>query len=236
MLIISRKKFFLISGFIAVCTIALFLAEAYKLPAYAKKPTGVILIDAGHGYPDGGAIGMNGSIESTLNIKVSKLVKKRLISKGYSVIMTRETEDAVADEGKAMAKRKLSDMTKRLEIINSSGADILVSIHMNKFSDSRYRGAQVLYSANYKESELLAKNIQTEFCAIPENKSKRTHLKAPSSIYLMKNASIPAVIAECGFLSNFEEEQLLNNSQYQRKLANAIVEGIINYYKEANKN
>lgn len=232
MLIISRKKFFLISGFIGFAVIALILAEAYKLPAFAKKPTGVVLIDAGHGFPDGGAIGMNGSIESTLNIKVARLVRKKLISKGYTVIMTREDENAVEDEGKTMAKRKLSDMTKRLELINNSGADILVSIHMNKFTDSRYKGAQVLYSANYTESEILAKNIQTELCAIPENESKRTFLKAHNSIYLMKNATIPAVIAECGFLSNFEEEQLLNTSQYREKLANAIVDGIMNYYKE----
>ena len=232
MLIISRKKFFLISGFITLAVIALVITEAYKLPAFAKKPTGVVLIDAGHGFPDGGAIGMNGSIESTLNIKVAKLVKKKLGSEGYNVLMTRESENAIADEGKTMAKRKLSDMSKRLEIINNSGADILVSIHMNKFSDSRYRGAQVLYSGNYTESELLAKNIQAELCAIPENESKRTFLKAPNSIYLMKNAAIPAVITECGFLSNFEEEQLLNTSQYREKLANAIVDGIINYYKE----
>lgn len=236
MLIISKKKFFLLSSFIAITIVALFLIQAYKLPAFAKKPTGVVLIDAGHGYPDGGAIGMNGSIESTLNIKVAKLVKKKLVNKGYSVIMTRESENAIADEGKTMAKRKLSDMTKRLEIINNSGADILVSIHMNKFSDSRYRGAQVLYSGNYAESELLAKSIQAELCAIPENKTKRTFLKAPNSIYLMKNAAIPAVIAECGFLSNFEEEQLLNSSQYQEKLAGAIVDGIINYYEEVHNN
>ncbi len=236
MLIISKKKFFLISGFIALTVAALFLIGACKLPAFAKKPTGVVLIDAGHGYPDGGAIGMNGSIESTLNIKVAKLVKKKLISKGYTVLMTREGENAIADDGKTMAKRKLSDMTKRLDIINNSGADILVSIHMNKFSDSRYKGAQVLYSANYAESEILAKNIQAELCAIPENESKRSFLKAPNSIYLMKNATIPAVIAECGFLSNFEEEQLLNTSQYREKLANAIVDGIINYYKEVRNN
>lgn len=234
MLIISKRRFYLILSFFAITFLTLFLFGASKLHAFAKKPTGVIVIDAGHGFPDGGAIGMNGSIESTLNIKVSKLVKKKLIKKGYSVIMTREDENAIADEGRTMAKRKLSDMTKRLELINTSGADMLISIHMNKFSDSRYKGAQVLYSSNFVESEMLAKHIQTELCTIPENESKRTFLKAPNTIYLMRNTVIPAVIVECGFLSNFEEEQLLNTSQYREKLATAIVLGVENYYKEMN--
>ena len=236
MLIISKKKFFLIMSFIAFTAVSIIVIEAYMLPAFAKKPVGKVLIDAGHGFPDGGAIGMNGSIESTLNIKLARLVKKKLIKKDYSVIMTREDENAVADEGKTIAKRKYSDMVKRLEMINSSGADMLVSIHMNKFPDSRYKGAQVLFSSNYTESEILAKQIQAELCAIPENESKRSFLKAPSSIYLMKNSTIPAVIVECGFLSNFEEEQLLNTPEYMEKIATAIVDGITNYYKEVQNN
>ena len=101
---------------------------------------------------------------------------------------------------------------------------------MNKFSDSKYSGAQVIYSGNFPESENLASLIQNQLCLFEENKSKRSHLKAPGSIFLLKNAKIPAVIVECGFLSNFEEEELLGNKKYQKKLAGAISKGIQKYY------
>lgn len=101
---------------------------------------------------------------------------------------------------------------------------------MNKFSDSRYSGAQTLYSKNFTQSQLLAELIQEEFHSIKENKSKRSPLKAPDGIFLLKKSNIPAVIAECGFLSNYEEEQLLNTSKYQKSIAKALVSGIEKYY------
>lgn len=175
---------------------------------------------------------MNGTIESTLNIKIAKLVEKSLTKKGYSVIMTRTDESAVSDEGKTLAQRKRSDMYKRLEAINSSNADMFISIHMNKFTDSRYFGAQVIYSDNFVQSEQLAAFIQKNLCNLEENTSKRTHSKAPSGIFLLKNSKIPAVIVECGFLSNYDEEKLLNTAHYQKQLCDAIVKGIEDYYKK----
>lgn len=175
---------------------------------------------------------MNGTIESTLNIKIAKLVEKSLTKKGYNVIMTRTDEDAVSDEGKTLAQRKRSDMYKRLETINSSDADMFVSIHMNKFTDSRYFGAQVIYSDNFVQSEQLASFIQSRLCALKENQSKRTHSKAPSGIFLLKNAKIPAVIVECGFLSNYDEEKLLNTPEYQKSISVAIIKGIEDFYKK----
>ena len=150
--------------------------------------------------------------------------------------MTRNDENSICDEEKNISSRKKSDMKKRLGIINSSGADMFVSIHMNKFSSSYYCGAQVIYSGNFKESEELARIIQKELHSLPDNKSKREPLKAPSGIFLLRNSQIPAVIVECGFLSNYDEEQLLCTEKYQNSLAKAIAKGIDNYYERNGEN
>ena len=230
MIVVARRKAFVAAVFFILAAIAVFVSRESNTPAFSGEMTHCIILDAGHGFPDGGAVGMNGSIESTLNLKIALLAEKQLTKKGYKVIMTRLDDNCLSDEGKTIAQRKRSDMYKRLEIINSSKADIFISIHMNKFSDSRYRGAQTLYCDNFTQSMLLAELIQEEFHSIKENTSKRSPLKAPDSLFLLKNANIPAVIAECGFLSNFEEEQLLNSPKYQKSIANALVKGIEKYY------
>ena len=132
-----------------------------------------------------------------------------------------------------MTQKKKSYMHKRLEIINTSDADMFISIHMNKFSDANYTGAQVLYSKNFTQSETIAESIQKKLCLLEDNKKKRSHLKAPKGLFLMENAQIPAVIVECGFLSNASEEKLLNTKEYQQSLAKAIVFGIEDYYRKA---
>ncbi len=232
MIIISKRKAAVLLLFIFLASISVMVVHHNEKPVFSQEPSKRIIIDAGHGFPDGGAIGMNGTIESTLNLKIALTIEKLLKEKGYSVIMTRSDENSLSDNGKTISEKKRNDMAKRLDIINSSNADIFVSIHMNKYNDSRYRGAQVIYSSNYSQSESLASLIQHKLCELPENKSKRTHLQASKNIYLLKNAKIPAVIIECGFLSNFEEEQLLITEAYHNKLSKAIVSGIENYYKK----
>jgi len=230
MIFIARRKAVVACLFLMIALFALILSGQHKVSVFSGKLTRCIVIDAGHGLPDGGAVGMNGSIESTLNLKIALLTEKLLKEKGYNVIMTRTDDDALTDEGKTVATRKRNDMYKRLDIINTSGADIFISIHMNKFTDSRYKGAQVIYSDNFTQSQILAENLQKALCSLKENTSKRTALKTPGRIFLLNNANIPAVIVECGFLSNFEEEQLLNTEKYQNAVAGAIVKGIEKYY------
>ena len=232
MVIVSKRKAVVLLLFVFLASISVVVLHRDERSAFSQAPTKCIIIDAGHGFPDGGAIGMNGTIESTLNLKIALTVENFLKEKGYRVIMTRSDENSLSGEGKTISEKKRNDMNKRLDIINNSHADIFVSIHMNKYSDSRYRGAQVIYSSNFSQSETLAALIQHKLCELSENKSKRTHLQASKSLYLLKNANIPAVIVECGFLSNFEEEQLLITEDYRKKLAKAIVSGIENYYKK----
>lgn len=223
MIIILRKKV-LISFALLAGMLGITICAANLNAKVSSEDSPCIIIDPGHGLPDGGAIGADGTIESTLNLKVSKLIEKSLKKCKFSVIMTRSDENAISDI-------KKEDMQNRLNIMKESGADIFVSIHMNKFTDSKYSGAQVIYSPNDEYSKVLAESIQSELCALEENKQKREIAQSHPNIYLMKNAVIPAVIVECGFLSNVEEEKLLNQSDYQKKLAFAITNGIKNYYK-----
>lgn len=235
MIYIPRRKIVIFMLFTIIFALSTLLIHRQSENVFSKAVTKNIIVDAGHGLPDGGAVGANGTIESTLNIKIAKLLQNELHKNGYTVIMTRTDENTISDNGETIAARKKNDMYERLKIINSSDADMFVSIHMNKFTDSRYRGAQVIYSGNFEESAFLAAEIQKALHNLPENKSKRTQAKAPSGIFLLKNAQIPAVIIECGFLSNFDEEKLLNTTQYQKKLAKAVADGIECYYERMNK-
>ena len=234
MLIIEKRRLIKIAIFLFITVIFFSFSkfEGKKISALSDKETKIIVIDAGHGLPDGGAVGMNGTIESVVNLQLSKQIEKKLKNIGYKVIMTRKSENGIFDCEGGMAEKKRNDMKNRLKIINSSNADMLISIHMNKFPDSKYSGAQVLYSSNYERSKQLAEAIQSEFQNMKDNPSKRSALKAPDGLYLMRNSSVPAVIAECGFLSNYGEEKNLNNKSYQQELANAVVNGIKAYYIE----
>lgn len=236
MIFIPRRKLVVFMLFCLIFALTTFIMHHQSTNVFSDKLSGRIVLDAGHGLPDGGAIGATGTVESTLNINIAKRVEKELTKDGYTVIMTRTDENSITDKSGTIAVQKKDDMHERLKIINTSDADIFVSIHMNKFTDSRYCGAQVLYSGNFDESAQLAALLQRELHALPDNKSKRTHLKAPPGIFLLKNAQIPAVLVECGFLSNFEEEKLLNTKEYQKAIAKAIVKGIESYYERDDKN
>lgn len=236
MVIVPRRKIVLLALFAFLFLISFNVKKEDEKPVFSGSITKVIVVDAGHGLPDGGAVGMTGTIESELNIKIAKFLQEELIKKGYTVIMTREDENTIADGEGSIGNRKKADMHKRLDIINTSNADLLVSIHMNKFTDSRYRGAQVIYSGNFPESKDLASAIQKRLHLLSDNISKRTEAKAPKGIFLLKNAQIPAVIVECGFLSNYDEEKLLNTEKYQKELANTILYGIEDYYERIGRN
>ncbi len=204
----------------------------HDVPIFSKSNGKTIVIDAGHGEPDGGAVGANGTVESVLNLAVAKKLKGQLEKRGFTIIMTRQDENELYTEKSASIKeKKREDMKKRVEIINGSDADMLVSIHMNIYKDSKYRGAEVLYAEKFENALLLAELIQAEINAIdPENQTRSVH-KADSGLYIMKNAEIPAVLVECGFISNPEEERLLKDKDYQERIAAGICDGITEYYR-----
>lgn len=191
-----------------------------------------IVIDAGHGEPDGGAISKSGVKESELNLQIAQKVASKLRDNNFEVIMTRENESNIAPESEqtqSIRQIKTSDLNNRVKIANESGASILVSIHMNNFEDSKYRGWQTFYSKNSEDGKKLAENIQKSINECIEYENKRTALKI-EGIKIIDKSAIPAVIVECGFLSNEEECTLLQDNSYQEKLAEGIKNGIIKYF------
>lgn len=191
-----------------------------------------IIIDAGHGSPDGGAVGNSGVLEKDLNLSVATILQKFFESSGTQVLLTRSDDNGIYDVSGSIKNKKVSDIKNREEFIKNSDAQIFVSIHMNKFSDSAYSGPQVFYSKNNKNSENLANCIQKSMIAALNPKSKREVKSADSSIYLLSHTDIPAVLVECGFLSNAEEEKMLKDEKYQRQLAWSVYCGIIDYFNE----
>ncbi len=146
------------------------------------------------------------------------------------MIVTRSDDNGIYDVSGSIRSKKNSDLKNREKIITESGADIFISIHMNKFSESKYSGPQVFYSANNEKSKVMAECVQKSMTECLKPSSVRDIKKADGSIYLLKKAEIPAILIECGFLSNSEEEQKLIDEDYQKQIAWSIYAGILKYY------
>ena len=185
-----------------------------------------IIIDPGHGGFDPGKPGINGEDEKDLNLKISLKLKDRLEDAGVKVIMTRSTDDDV--DGIDGGRHKSKDMLQRKKVAESG--NILVSIHQNSFTQESVRGAQVFYSEKSSKGKKLAECIQKSIRDNVDNNNKRVP-KSNTHYYVIRSVQIPSVIVECGFLTNQEEEKLLNTEEYQDKLAEAIYLGICEYFK-----
>lgn len=179
-----------------------------------------IIIDAGHGGLDGGAISCTGISESTYNLEISLRLRDLLRLLGYRVEMIREKDISVYTKGETIAQKKASDLKHRVEIVENQNNSLLVSIHQNSFSDSQYSGAQVFY-ANTEGSKQLSEELQHVFCTTL-NPNSRRQAKKSTGIYLMEHVQCPAILIECGFISNSVEEARLRNPQYQKNLCCVI--------------
>lgn len=194
-----------------------------------EKP--VFVIDAGHGGEDGGAVSAEGLIEKDVNLSIALKLEKLLRFSGFDVVMTRTEDISIHDEGtESVKKRKTSDLKNRLELCNSNSANIFVSIHQNQFTDSQYDGAQVFYSPNNSKSQLMATSIREAFRGLLQPENEREIKKADSNIFLLKYADVPAVVVECGFLSNPDEAYLLSTDEYRSNVAFTIYCGLLDYY------
>ncbi len=195
---------------------------------------GIVMIDPGHGGMDGGAVGKSGVQEKDINLIVSQKLKHLLNLFGISVDMTRTEDISLNLSGDTIAKKKVSDMHKRLELINQKPYELILSIHMNSYPEEKYWGSQVFYSDSFAEGKTYATVIQNSLRQFVAPDNKREAKAAPSEIYLLKHAIYPAVIVECGFLTNFNEESLLKTSEHQTKLAAAITAGYLSGYYDFN--
>ncbi len=195
------------------------------------RPT--VIIDAGHGGEDGGTISLSGTHESAVNLEISLRLNDFLHFLGVSTKMIRTSDVSVYTEGATIAQRKVSDIRNRVNIVESTPEALLVSIHQNHFSEEKYRGAQVFYAGTDGSAEL-AEALQNTLCTHVDSDNHRECKKA-QDVYLMNHVSCPAVLIECGFLSNYAEEQLLTSAAYQKKIAAAIGCCILNYLEAPNE-
>ena len=200
-----------------------------RLPASLNADEITVIIDAGHGGRDGGTVGVDGvSVEKDLNLDISLMVYDMLKNSGINVIMTR-TEDIALTDDEVGGSRKNQDLSARLKISESASNPIFVSIHMNAFPIEKYSGTQVYYSTNNEGGKNLANLLQNNVKILLQNDNNRKIKPAGSNIYILDKITCPAVLIECGFLSNNEECAKLADRDYRQKMAFVISSTIIEY-------
>lgn len=185
-----------------------------------------VVIDPGHGGSDPGKVGVGEVLEKDINLQISIRLKKLLEKKGIKVIMTREDDCSLADEG--VGNKKVSDLKNRIKKVEESDADILVSIHQNSYSSESVKGAQVFYYTDSENGKNLSNCIQNSIKSSVDKENKR-QAKSNNNYYILVHSICPAVIVECGFLSNYEESAKLSDKEYQQSMAEAVAEGIFEY-------
>ena len=184
-----------------------------------------IVLDAGHGGRDGGSVGVNGTIEKEINLEYTLLLKDKLVKNGFRVVLTRKNDDGLYSQ--FSKNKKTSDMNKRYEIIKKANPNLVISIHMNSFSSSNAKGAITYYRKNdeagKKCSDLIQKSLKT-YCGAKVENGKI------GDYYILNCSYYTAVLIECGFISNPEEERMLNSGEYKSKMIDAIYNGILLYF------
>lgn len=227
----KKNKIQMVAGIsiIALATIFLLQWGTIKvLPTLHMTAQGtkeVIVIDPGHGGYDPGKIGVSGVLEKDLNLAIALKVANLLERSGYTVYLTRERDVALCQGTEG--SKKTADLDKRLELIREVNPALVVSIHQNSF-DGTTRGAQAFYYANSVKGKELAKCLQDAVKEYADSENHRVE-KGNDSYYILRKSQCPLVIMECGFLSNAQEEMLLKDENYQKKLAFAISQGIENF-------
>ncbi len=234
----TKRKFYLtilpiyiiiLSGLV-VCSLLLgrmVTVATENAPIHNRK---CVVIDAGHGGVDGGAVSCTGVPESKINLEIALKLNDLFHLIGLDTRMIRTTDCSVYTQGNSIASQKISDLKERVRIVNETNNAILVSIHQNKYIESKYSGAQVFYAPT-KESYEIAKEIQDMYQkSINQNSNRK--VKKTDGIYLMQHIICPGILIECGFLSNPEEEALLRNPSYQQKLCCVITSACSQYLND----
>ncbi len=192
-------------------------------------PALAFVLDAGHGGRDGGAVGINGVMEKDLNLSIAAVLRDYMVLCGAEIIMTRTEDSLVCDEADPALKGKLkqTDLKNRLALAQAGVPAVFVSIHMNKFSIEKYKGLQVYYSPNDEQSAGYAKRVQNRIQCILQPENTRKTKAAGSSIFLLDRLNSPAILIECGFLSNREDAQNLSDAAYRARLSVVIADSLL---------
>ena len=225
--------FLILTVFLLVVT-PILLSCAKSISVEDEKSERVFILDAGHGGEDCGAIGINGTYEKDLNFAITMELGRQLSDLGYNVIYTR-TEDKLlyTEEENIKGLRKIYDLKNRVRIAEGYPNATFVSLHMNSFSDPKYDGLQVFYSGNNEESYTFAVSVQAQVKEKLQPSNNRS-IREGKGLYLMENLSCPAILIECGFISNPSECEKLCEKEYQKQLCFAILCGIIDVNTKKN--
>ena len=193
-----------------------------------KRPT--VILDAGHGGEDSGAVGVDGVLEKDLNLALTLRLRDLLRFEGWRVILTRDSDILLYDP-KAELSHKVQDLKNRLDFGAAYPDAVFVSIHMNRFPAASCKGLQIYYSPNHPESGGLAERLQSDVKNYVDPVNHRLCKKATTSIFILNRIQNPAVLIECGFISNFEESSKLQTDSYQKKLTAVISAGLYNHFR-----
>lgn len=232
----NRRILYVFSITVIVTAFCVLICNAYNRVSMETTENKVmgdskykVIIDAGHGGEDGGAEASDGTVEKDINLSIAKILRDMLLQGGFEVEMIRDEDVSVGDNSlKTVRERKRSDLEKRVELYNSDENNIVLSIHQNNFSQSQYSGTQIFYSDN-TESQELSEYIRQAIVGLMQPDNERQCKPADDSVYVLRNAKVPAIIIECGFLSNPQELEKLKDYEYQKELAFAIYMGFVEY-------
>jgi N-acetylmuramoyl-L-alanine amidase len=229
-IVLKKKKIFiavavvLIAAIIASC--AMVFVNVEKANALTKK---TIVLDAGHGGVDKGVVGKNGTVEAEKNLEIAKKLYTLLTEAGYNVVMTRENDDGLYDSVEKDFKKQ--DFKKRKEIIEKAEPDMVLSIHCNKFPSSNRRGAQTFFNKFSDNGKILANLVQESLNGLNSANVGKTYSALSGDYFMLNCTSAPSAIVECGFLSNADDEQLLNDDKYVSDLVYAIYDAVTVYFE-----
>lgn len=220
----KKKRWICLTVAIAIVMVANIIFPIIKAVSGSPKYDYVVVIDAGHGARDGGCVGANGSVEKELNLEYAKTLKELLLTKNIQVVMTRENDDALYDENSS--NKKLDEMRARKEIIRSAKPDLVVSIHMNSFGLKSAKGARAFYGTENELGQTVADCVQRSMHYFANARHVNS---AKGDYYILNCTQYPSILIECGYISNADEEEMLNTKEYRQKLMHSVFCGILVY-------
>lgn len=223
-----KKYVFIYSCFLLfVIAVFPFCHKLSKQVVALHRNKTTIVIDVGHGGSDPGKVGIQGIKEKDVNLAIARYLKDYLIAEDYTVYMTRETDQGLYDE--SVSNKKKSDLSNRIQFVQKKNASCMISIHQNSYPDTIQHGAQTFYYEGREEDKNFAQYVQDSLLAFDPSNTRQ--IKSSTSYYILKNAQVPSILIECGFLSNPEETANLTDPNYQKQIAYAIAIGTCRYLR-----
>jgi N-acetylmuramoyl-L-alanine amidase len=197
-------------------------------------PAKTVILDAGHGGIDSGCVGVDGKLEKDINLAIVRDLAELLRFSGYNVILTRDADVSIHDAGvEGIRNQKVSDMKNRKKIVDDNPNSVFISIHQNLYTEPQYFGAQMFYTQQNSENLRLAQIMRDKFRVLQPNNDREIKI-IDNNLYLFKETAQPALLIECGFLSNANDAANLSNAEYQKKIAFTIFAGLNDFISGGN--